>query len=149
MKITALRPSGYHDKSLNKVALQNNLGFRRGVKIGSAKDRAVKALISRLGANPRIQSVGEGVAANAGQCLPGCNERHENQEILQEVNAESDDRRSKVKLGFSLYRIMDARFPETSPWESHVPLLSPWLRRKPLRLRRQTEGRFLGYLKSR
>jgi len=64
MKITALRPSGYHDKSLNKVALKNNLGFRRGVKIGSAKDRAVKALISRLGANPRIQSVGEGVAAN-------------------------------------------------------------------------------------
>lgn len=65
MKITALRPGGYHDKSLNKTALKNNPGFRRGVKIGSAKDRVVKALISKLGAIPQVQSVGEGVAANA------------------------------------------------------------------------------------
>ncbi len=39
-------------------------GFRRSVRIGSAKDRVVKALISSLGANPRIQSVGEGVAVD-------------------------------------------------------------------------------------
>jgi hypothetical protein len=50
---------------LNKTALKIKPGFRRGVKIGNAKDRVVKALISRLGANPRIQSVGESVAADA------------------------------------------------------------------------------------
>jgi sugar lactone lactonase YvrE len=41
-----------------------NPGFKRGVRIGSAKDGTVKALIPGLGADPEGQSVGEGVAAD-------------------------------------------------------------------------------------
>ena len=39
-----------------------NPGFKRGIRIGSAKDGSVKSLIPGLGADPETQSVGEGVA---------------------------------------------------------------------------------------
>jgi DNA-binding beta-propeller fold protein YncE len=42
-----------------------NPGFKRGVRIGSAKDGTVKAMIPALGADPETQLVGEGVAADA------------------------------------------------------------------------------------
>jgi hypothetical protein len=42
-----------------------NPGFKRGIRIGSAKDGAVSAFIPGLGAEPETQSVGEGVAADA------------------------------------------------------------------------------------
>ena len=42
-----------------------NPGFKRGIRIGSAKDGAVKAFIPALGADPESQLVGEGVAADA------------------------------------------------------------------------------------
>src|SRR5213594_2316915 len=42
-----------------------NPGFKRGIRIGSAKDGAVRTLIQGLGAEPETQSVGEGVAADA------------------------------------------------------------------------------------
>ena len=42
-----------------------NPGFKRGIRIGSAKDGTVRALIPGLGAEPDTQSVGEGVAADA------------------------------------------------------------------------------------
>lgn len=42
-----------------------NPGFKRGIRIGSAKDGSVKVLIPGLGAESENQSVGEGVAADA------------------------------------------------------------------------------------
>jgi sugar lactone lactonase YvrE len=42
-----------------------NPGFKRGIRIGGAKDGTVKALIPGLGADPETQSVGEGVAVDA------------------------------------------------------------------------------------
>jgi len=42
-----------------------NPGVKRGVRIGSARDGTVRALIPGLGADPEYQSVGEGVAADA------------------------------------------------------------------------------------
>ncbi len=42
-----------------------NPGFKRGIRIGSAKDGMVRILIPGLGAEPDTQSVGEGVAADA------------------------------------------------------------------------------------
>src|SRR6266581_3842783 len=42
-----------------------NPGFKRGIRIGSAKDGAVSAFIPGLGAEPETQSVGEGVAVDA------------------------------------------------------------------------------------
>ncbi len=42
-----------------------NPGFKRGIRIGSAKDGSVKVLIPGLGTAPETQSVGEGVAADA------------------------------------------------------------------------------------
>ncbi|HEX9217952.1 MAG TPA: peptidyl-alpha-hydroxyglycine alpha-amidating lyase family protein [Gemmatimonadales bacterium] len=42
-----------------------NPGFKRGIRIGSVKDGAVKTLVPGLGAEPEAQSVGEGVVADA------------------------------------------------------------------------------------
>src|SRR5436309_105395 len=42
-----------------------NPGFKRGVRIGSVRDGAVRTLIQGLGAEPEAQSVGEGVVADA------------------------------------------------------------------------------------
>ena len=42
-----------------------NPGFKRGVRIGSAKDGSVATLIPGLGADPETHSVGEGVMADA------------------------------------------------------------------------------------
>jgi glucose/arabinose dehydrogenase len=42
-----------------------NAGFKRGIRIGSARDGVVNAFIPGLGAEPETQSVGEGVAADA------------------------------------------------------------------------------------
>jgi sugar lactone lactonase YvrE len=42
-----------------------NPGFKRGIRIGSAKDGSVKFLIPGLGTESAAQSVGEGVAADA------------------------------------------------------------------------------------
>jgi hypothetical protein len=42
-----------------------NPGFKRGIRIGSAKDGSVTSLIPGLGADPATQSVGEGVAQDA------------------------------------------------------------------------------------
>ncbi len=42
-----------------------NPGFKRGIRIGSVRDGAVKTLVPGLGAEPEAQSVGEGVVADA------------------------------------------------------------------------------------
>ncbi len=42
-----------------------NPGFKRGIRIGSVRDGAVRTLIPGLGAEPEAQSVGEGVVADA------------------------------------------------------------------------------------
>ena len=42
-----------------------NPGFKRGIRVGSAKDGTVTTLIPGLGADPETQSVGEGVVADA------------------------------------------------------------------------------------
>jgi DNA-binding beta-propeller fold protein YncE len=66
------RPSGiYIDKSDRIYVADHqsdkklNPGFKRGIRIGSAKDGKVAALIPGLGADPETQSVGEGVVADA------------------------------------------------------------------------------------
>ena len=66
------RPSGVfidRDDTLYVADHQSNAtlnpGFKRGIRIGSAKDGAVSAFIPGLGAEPETQSVGEGVAADA------------------------------------------------------------------------------------
>src|SRR4029077_2606401 len=43
---------------------KNNPGFKRGVRIGSAKDGVVKSFIPGIGADPDTLIVGEGVAAD-------------------------------------------------------------------------------------
>src|SRR5438876_8506305 len=66
------RPSGLfidRNDTLHVADHQSNAkvnpGFKRGIRIGSAKDGAVSALIPGLGAEPETQSVGEGVAVDA------------------------------------------------------------------------------------
>src|SRR6267143_427815 len=66
------RPSGLfidRNDTLHVADHQSNAklnpGFKRGIRIGSAKDGAVSAFIPGLGAEPETQSVGEGVAADA------------------------------------------------------------------------------------
>jgi DNA-binding beta-propeller fold protein YncE len=66
------RPSGiYIDKSDRIYVADHqsdkklNPGFKRGIRIGSAKDGKVAAFIPGLGADPETQSVGEGVVADA------------------------------------------------------------------------------------
>jgi hypothetical protein len=49
----------------NESDAKVNPGVQRGVRIASAKDGAVKALIPGLGRNPESQSVGGGVAVDA------------------------------------------------------------------------------------
>jgi streptogramin lyase len=49
----------------NESIAKVNPGVQRGVRIGSAKDGVVKALIPGLGRNFESQSVGEGVAVDA------------------------------------------------------------------------------------
>ncbi len=65
------RPSGIfidRNDTLHVADHQSNAklnpGFKRGVRIGSVRDGAVKALIPGLGADPEAQSVGEGVVAD-------------------------------------------------------------------------------------
>jgi streptogramin lyase len=45
--------------------VKRNPGFRRGIRIGSAKDGSVQALIPGIGPEPDKESVPEGVAADA------------------------------------------------------------------------------------
>lgn len=66
------RPSGIfidaHDTLYVADHLSNtkiNAGYRRGIRIGSARDGVVRAFIPGLGADAESHSVGEGVAADA------------------------------------------------------------------------------------
>jgi sugar lactone lactonase YvrE len=65
------RPSGmFIDRNDNiyvsdsQSTTKVNHGFKRGIRIGSTRDGAVKALIPGLGADQETQSVGEGVTAD-------------------------------------------------------------------------------------
>ena len=66
------RPSGLFIDSNDTIyaadsqsSAKVNPGFKRGIYIGSVNDGKVKMLISGLGADPEIRTVGEGVAADA------------------------------------------------------------------------------------
>ena len=66
------RPSGLfidRNDTLHVADHQSNAklnpGFKRGIRIGSAKDGAISAFIPGLGAEAETQSAGEGVAADA------------------------------------------------------------------------------------
>ena len=66
------RPSGiYIDKADNiyvtdsQSDAKRNPGFRRGIRVGSAKDGTVRALIPGVGPEPDKESVPEGIAADA------------------------------------------------------------------------------------
>ena len=66
------RPSGIYIDAKDTIYVADhqsdkklNPGFKRGIRVGSAKDGKVNALIPGLGADPETQSVGEGVVADA------------------------------------------------------------------------------------
>jgi len=66
------RPSGIYIDRADTIYVADhqsnaklNPGFKRGIRIGSASDGKVTALIPGLGADPETQSVGEGVVADA------------------------------------------------------------------------------------
>ena len=66
------RPSGIYIDAKDTIYVADhqsnqklNPGFKRGIRIGSAKDGKVTAFIAGLGADPETQSVGEGVVADA------------------------------------------------------------------------------------
>jgi hypothetical protein len=44
---------------------KRNPGFKRGIRVGSARDGSVQALIPGIGPEPDKESVPEGVAADA------------------------------------------------------------------------------------
>jgi len=66
------RPSGIYIDGNDRIYVadhqsdkKQNPGFKRGIRVGSAKDGKVTAFIPGLGADPETQSVGEGVVADA------------------------------------------------------------------------------------
>ena len=59
------RPERHHLCSRFPVECQEQPGVRRGIRIGSAKDGSVQALIPGIGPEPDKESVPEGVAADS------------------------------------------------------------------------------------
>lgn len=72
------RPSGIYIDAADTIYVtdsqsdaKRNPGFRRGIRIGSAKDGSVRALIPGVGAEPDKESVPEGIAADPSGVIYG------------------------------------------------------------------------------
>ena len=72
------RPSGIYIDAADNIYVtdsqsdaKRNPGFRRGIRVGSAKDGTVRALIPGVGPEPDKESVPEGIAADASGVIYG------------------------------------------------------------------------------